>query len=67
MLTDRLNTASEEITHIEHYDYVVVNKDIDKATEILKAILVAERWRTTRLDIAKITSSENFEFLLKKA
>ena len=44
----RLAEASQEISHWHAYDYVIINNEIQKSTETLKAILTSERLRTTR-------------------
>jgi guanylate kinase len=48
----RMAKATEEISHWEEYDYVVVNEDLDKAMEHIRRILHAERFKRWRqLDI----------------
>jgi guanylate kinase len=39
----RLRNAAEEIPHWTEYDYVLVNRDLDKSFARLRAILTAER------------------------
>lgn len=39
----RLRNAAEEIPHWTEYDYVLVNRDLDKSFSRLRAILTAER------------------------
>jgi guanylate kinase len=39
----RLRAAAEEIPHWNEYDYVLVNRDLDKSFARLRAILTAER------------------------
>ncbi len=41
----RLNLARQEVSYLPKYDYVVVNDTVGKATEKLKAIIIAERCR----------------------
>jgi guanylate kinase len=41
----RLAGASAEVAEAERYDYVVLNNDVERATEELKAIIAAERCR----------------------
>ncbi len=43
----RLKNAEEELRHAEWYDYNVMNDDLDEALSCLKAIVIAERCRTT--------------------
>jgi guanylate kinase len=48
----RLRNAAEEIPHWTEYDYVLVNRDLDKSFARLRAILGAERLkRVQRSDI----------------
>jgi guanylate kinase len=41
--------AASEISHWPEYDYVIVNSDISRAHEQVRAVLEAERARRTRL------------------
>jgi guanylate kinase len=43
IITRRLKNAAEEIPHWEEYDYVLVNRDLDKSFARLRSILTAER------------------------
>ena len=45
----RMAKAAAEISHWPEYDYVIVNRDVDRALAQVKAILEAERARRTRL------------------
>jgi len=42
-VAQRMARASEEISHWDEYDYVIVNHDITDSTATLRAILAAER------------------------
>jgi guanylate kinase len=44
----RLRNSLDELSHFQNFDYVVINDDLDKATEELAAIIVAERCRRDR-------------------
>jgi guanylate kinase len=44
----RMHGASNEIQHWDEYDYVVVNHDLERSVEAVRAILVAERLRRER-------------------
>ncbi len=62
-LTIRLNNAKTEVKEVFKFDYVVVNGEIEKAAEDLKAIILAERLKLDRqtLLIQDILSSfENY-------
>lgn len=45
----RLLTAREEMRAAGRYDYIIINDDLDDATERLKAVLLAEPCRTDRI------------------
>ncbi|MDD3655155.1 MAG: guanylate kinase [Atribacterota bacterium] len=44
-LKKRLNDAHYEMEYIRYYDYIIVNNQLGKALEELKAIIVSERCR----------------------
>jgi len=44
----RMAKASDEMSHWAEYDYVVVNRDLDRAFGEIRAILAAERLRRKR-------------------
>ncbi len=48
IIAKRLQNAREEMKSIGHYDYVIVNDTVDRAVEVLKSIIIAERSRTRR-------------------
>ncbi len=45
----RLHDAAGEIRNYDHYDYVVINDDLDRSACTLAGIVVAERARRTRI------------------
>lgn len=45
----RLGKAQEEISHYSEFDYIIVNKDLNKSIARVRAILDAERLKRTRL------------------
>ncbi|HEY4987400.1 MAG TPA: guanylate kinase [Bradyrhizobium sp.] len=45
----RMAKAASEISHWPEYDYVIVNSDVGRAHEQVRAVLEAERARRTRL------------------
>ena len=49
VVAKRMAEAASEISHWPEYDYVVLNDDIDRAHDKVRAILEAERARRTRL------------------
>ena len=49
VVAKRMAKAAAEISHWPEYDYVIVNRDLDRALAQITAILEAERARRTRL------------------
>lgn len=49
VVAQRMARASDEISHWGEYDYVIVNDDLDRSTEVLLSILAAERHKRERL------------------
>jgi guanylate kinase len=47
----RVQRAREEVTHYAEYQYVIVNDVFARAAEELKAIVLAERQRSVRVDL----------------
>jgi guanylate kinase len=47
----RLERAREEVKHYTEYQYVIVNDVFARAAEELRAIILAERRRSTRVDL----------------
>jgi guanylate kinase len=50
VLHTRLAIAPTEMAQYQHYDYAIVNDDLEAATQQLQAIIVADRCRVSRLD-----------------
>lgn len=48
VISTRLKNAHDEMKSLEHYDYVIVNEQVDRAVEVLKSIIIAERSRKRR-------------------
>jgi guanylate kinase len=46
----RLALVDHELTFIHHYDYVVVNRSVERAAEQLRTIILAERCRRQRIE-----------------
>jgi guanylate kinase len=46
----RLRDAAKEISNYNAYDYVLINRDLDESDAVLRAIVVAERARRTRIE-----------------
>lgn len=52
IIASRLRNAAEEIAHWPEYDYVLVNRDLDKSFLRLRSILTSERLkRVNRADV----------------
>ena len=45
---DSFNKAKEEMGYAEKFDYVVVNKDVHKAYEEIKSIIISEKCKVER-------------------
>ena len=46
----RLQAAGEELTLYKQYDYAIINDDLDRSVEALKAIIRAARCRVSRVE-----------------
>lgn len=46
----RLGSAIHELAHVEFFEYLIVNDDLEQAVDELESVLVAERHRLTRQD-----------------
>jgi guanylate kinase len=54
IIAQRLHNAVEEIAHWREYDYILVNRDLDKSFMRVRAILAAERLKRVKmLDLEK--------------
>jgi guanylate kinase len=51
-LQQRLQAAAEEMSLYTEYDYAIINDDLARSVESLKAIIRAARARTSRIDVA---------------
>jgi len=49
VIAERLKNAAEEFLHWNEYDYILVNRDLDKSFARLRAILVAERLKRVKM------------------
>ncbi|MDP2409476.1 MAG: guanylate kinase [Pseudolabrys sp.] len=49
IISRRLRNAIEEISHWREYDYILVNRDLDKSFMRLRAILTAERLKRVKM------------------
>lgn len=49
VVASRMAKASDEISHYQEYDYIIINDDIDQAFVELRSILQAERLRRRRM------------------
>ena len=48
-IAHRLHNAIEEISHWREYDYILVNRDLDKSFARVRAILTAERLKRVKM------------------
>jgi guanylate kinase len=51
-LQRRLTAAAEEMSKYTKYEYAIINDDLARSVESLKAIIRAARARTSRIDVA---------------
>lgn len=58
----RMEKASDEISHYQEYDYILINEDVEKSLMELRSILMAERLKRHRL-----TGLSNFVKRLRDA
>lgn len=58
-LQRRLTAVKIELAELRNYDYLVINDEIDRAVQDLRAIIAAERCRISRMDV----SSPFFQWL----
>ena len=64
----RFQTAYKEINAVTKYNYVVINDELDKAVEKVKAILLSERCRVDRIEEVYLNNVEEaiHELLVEK-
>ena len=62
VVAERMAKASDEISHYQEYDYIIINENMDKTFAELQAILLAERLKRRRL-----TGLSNFVKQLREA
>ncbi len=53
MIEKRLEWAKEEMKAAKHYDYLIVNEDLEIAYQVLRAIFIAEEHRTRKKGVEK--------------
>lgn len=54
VVRDRLRVATDQLSAIPHYDYVVVNDHVEWAAARVNAVIMAESCRVRRFDISDI-------------
>ena len=57
----RLRDAAAEIRNYEAYDYVLINRDLDRSDAVMSSIVSAERVRRTRIEDQIRPILETFE------
>ncbi len=63
VIAGRMAKSRDEISHWAEYDYVLVNQDLDRAEDELRAIVRAERLRRERQpDLSDFVRTLNREF-----
>lgn len=58
-LMKRFKSAYKEINYVSRYNYAVVNDEVEKATEKIEAIILAEKCRVDRLKHCILDSKED--------
>ncbi len=48
VIARRLQAAREELSHVDEFDYAIINKDLDEALQDIGSIVRAERLRLAR-------------------
>ncbi len=63
VIAGRMQKSRDEISHWAEYDYVLVNHDLDRAEEEIRAIVTAERLKRSRqVGLVDFVRSLNEEF-----
>ena len=57
-IIERFKNAYKEINEISKYNYVVINDEVDKAVEKVRAIMLAERCRVDRIEEFDVNNQE---------
>ncbi len=60
----RLNSLKKEVPMWKHYDYLVINEDLEVAKESVKNIILSQRFKTNRFDLNSI-KDEKLKELMK--
>ena len=55
----RMSNARKELSYLSHYDYLVINDNLDQALADVSAVLKAERCRLSRIDQNQIPILNN--------
>lgn len=61
VINRRLQAATLEVARYREFDFVVINDDLDTATRILSAIVLAERQRGNRIEKKLLEIIHSFE------
>jgi len=54
VIKKRLNSAYDEITHWNEYDYIIINDDLERSYNQLRSIIIAERMKISKTNSANI-------------
>ncbi len=57
-IIERFKNAYKEINELSKYNYVVINDEVDKAVEKVRAIMLAERCRVDRIEEFDVNNQE---------
>lgn len=57
-ILERFKKAYQEINEVNKYNYIIINDDINKATEKIEAIIKAEKCRVNRIEDFDLNTKE---------
>lgn len=57
-IIERFKNAYKEINEVTKYNYIVINDEVDKAVEKVKAIILAEKCRVDRIEDFELNNQE---------
>lgn len=55
-IAERLQKSWEELQHVVHYDYFIINDELSRAAEQLRNIILSESSKVSRIDLAELQS-----------
>jgi guanylate kinase len=55
-IAERLQKSWDELQHVVHYDYFIINDELSRAAEQLRNIILSESSKVSRIDLAELQS-----------